>query len=63
MTPLVLGSAEMFIDAADQRNGGRAVSAARRLPRCHFCSTPSIPITRKLAYLLPTSASICFCLT
>jgi hypothetical protein len=42
--------------------GGRAV-AARRLPRCHCCSTPSIPTTRKLAYLLPTSASIGFCLT
>ena len=32
-------------------------ASARRLPRCHFCSIPSIPMMRKLAYLLPTSAS------
>jgi hypothetical protein len=44
--------------------GGRHRSGwAPREPRClptHFCSTPSIPMARKLAYLLPTSASSCF---
>ncbi len=38
-------------------------ASARRPPRCHFCSRPSIATSRKPAYLLPTSASSCFCLT
>jgi hypothetical protein len=40
----------------------RAAHAAR-FPRRHFCSTPSISITRKLPYLLPTSATSCFSLS
>jgi hypothetical protein len=44
---------------------GRGLRSAplSAMNHCHFGSTPSIPTPRKLAYLLPTSASSCFSLT
>jgi hypothetical protein len=52
----LLGAA-MSAGSAAKASQGSQDGFSRRLPRRHFCSMPSIPTMRKLAYLLPTSAS------
>ena len=45
--------AEQYARPRDADEEGRA---SPPLASCYFCSRPSIPMARKLAYLLPTSA-------
>jgi hypothetical protein len=51
-----------IVIAIVERCVGRAItlSKCRRLSCCHLCSMPSISVERKLAHLLPTSASSYF---